>query len=555
MTTPTFLATDETAFDDDRALTAEHGRRLIRNALAIWNERCGFVGHSELLVAPDGSAISSRVIITANWAYVGPLQYYCPGPVGNSNGQRPIPSVRLRLGGRASGSATSFVYALNQDLGIVSESEMSENVLSPGPAYASITGSDWSANLTVSVKPGWNRLWIGFKCGVYGVATDLEEFISGFDRPPYLATLVADTGRFGANHPAVLAANVVSASVPPYALQLSVSPAGRAGGSIKTYTCPLRLENPGKDPIILDGMHFIWEGLQADLLQIGPILATNVDTPYFGTEPSMPITAFRQSLDVINLDSLTVDASQVWETEDLGQGAGLRWFQLPSAIQYRTAGNWTESTRRAVCPMVSIMNEVTQPTIVSPYPLAGSPKPYTWAISIAATGRSRGVLVSLDSLPPFAVPDTEVTFEACFSLAAVSSLMTSTTESLSIQIRLFDYVTGLPLVANTINQPIVVMNYGRGGLNGNSILTRTISWAVSYQREPNRTCDYGQEGLTLRGDWYNWQDYRLSVTIPRSSLPTNPVVLVVSPTIVVPPADLFEYAIAFADLAVRISGG
>jgi hypothetical protein len=444
---------------------------------------------------------------------------------------------------------------LNQDLNIVSESEMDANVVSTGPAWSSITASEWGADLTVSVKPGWNRLWIGFKCGLYGEPVNLNEFISGFDRPPYLATLVANTGRFGSNHPAVLAANVVNASVPPYALQLSVNTAGRSAGFVKTYTCPLRLENPGKDPIILDGMHFIWEGLKSDLLQIGPILATNIDTPYFGTEPSLPITAFRRSLDVINLDSLTVDASQVWETEDLGQGAGLRWFQLPSAIQYRTAANWTESTRRAVCPMVSIMNEVTQPTILSPYPLAGSPKPYTWALSFTATGRQREVLVSLDSLPPFAVPDTEVTFEACFSLAAISALATSTTESLSISIQVFDDVTGLPIVTNTVTQPIAVMNYGRGGLDGNSILTRTISWAVSYQRDPNRFCDYGQEGLTLRGDWRNWQDFRLSVTVPRSSLPTNPVVVIVAPTIVVPLAQTFQYAIAFADLAVRISGG
>jgi hypothetical protein len=444
---------------------------------------------------------------------------------------------------------------LNQDLNIVSESEMDANVVSPGPAWSSITASEWGADLTVSVKPGWNRLWIGFKCGLYGEPVNLDEFIAGFDRLCYLATLVADTGRFGANHPAVLAAGVVNASVPPYALQLSVNTAGRSAGFVKTYTCPLRLENPGKDPTILDGMHFIWEGLKSDLLQVGPILATNIDTPYFGTEPSLPITAFRRSLDVINLDSLTVDASQVWETEDLGQGAGLRWFQLPSAIQYRTAGNWTESTRRAVCPMVSIMNEVTQPTTLSPYPLAGSPKPYTWALSFTATGREREVLVSLDSLPPFAVPDTEVTFEACFSLAAISALATSTTESLSITIRLFDDVTGLPIVTNTVTQPIAVMNYGRGGLDGNSILTRTISWAVSYQRDPNRFCDYGQEGLTLRGDWRNWQDFRLSVTVPRSSLPTNPVVIIVAPTIVVPLAQTFQYAIAFADLAVRISGG
>lgn len=555
MTTPTFLATDETAFDDDRALTAEHGRRLVRNALAIWNERCGFVGHSELLVDPTGSPISSRVIITANWAYVGPLHYYCPAPVGNPNGQRPIPSVRLRLGGRATGLATSYVYALNQDLNMVSEAEMSENVVAPGPAWSSITTTEWGADLTVPVRPGWNRLWLGFRCGLYGEPVDLTEVIGGTTYPPFIGSLAAETGRFGAEHPAVLAPGVVNASVPPYALQLSVNATGRTDGFRKVYTCPLRRENPGKDPIVLDGMHFIWEGFRSDLSQLGPILTTNIDTPYIGLYPSQSITAFRQSLDVINLDSLSVDGSQVWEIEDLGGGGGLRWWQLPSAIQYRTAGNWTESARRAVCPMVSIMTQVTQPTIVSPYPLAGSPKPYTWALSTSATGRPRGVLVSLDSLPPFAVPDTEVTFEACFSLAAITTRASSLIESLFLTIELFDFVTGLPIVGYTRTQPITVMNAGAGGINGQSILNRTISWAVSYDRDPNRTCDYGQEGLTLRGDWRNWQDYRLSVTVPRSSLPTNPVVLVVSPVIDIPLAQSFQYAVAFADLAVAIIGG
>ena len=555
MTTPTFLSTDETAFDDDRALTAEHGRRLVRNALAIWNERCGFVGHSELLVAPDGSPISSRVIVTVGWAYVGPLHYYCPTPLGVPNGQRPLPTVRLRLGGRATGSATSYVYALNQDLNIVAESEMDANVVSPGPAWQAITTSEWGADLEVSIQPGWNRIWIGFKCGVYGEPVDLTEIIGGTSYPPFLGSLVADSGRFGSEHPAVLAANVVPASVPPYALQLSVNSGGRSGGYRKDYTCPLRLENPGKDPIILDGMHFIWEGFWTDLSQLGPILTTNIETPYVGLYPSQSITAFRQSLDVINLDSLTVDGSQVWETEDLGGGGGLRWWQLPSAIQYRTAGNWTESARRAVCPMVSIMNQVTQPTTLSPYPLAGSAKPYTWALSTSATGRPRGVLVSLDSLPPFAVPDTEVTFEACFSLAAVTSRAGSTVEDLFLEIQLFDLVTGLPIVGFTRTQPVAVMDAGAGGIYGRSILNRTISWAVSYQRDPNRFCDYGQEGLTLRGDWRNWQDFRLNVTVPRSSLSGNPVILIVSPVIDIPLAQSFQYAIAFADLAVAIIGG
>jgi len=156
MTTPVFLETDETAFDTDRALTAEHGRRLIRNALAIWNERCGHVGYSERLVAPDGSPVSTRVIITANWAYHGPISYYCPPPIGQANQARPEPFVRLLLTGRATGLAFSYVYAINETLTAPTESQMLSTVLS-SPAAAEITTADWTASLEVPVRPGWNN--------------------------------------------------------------------------------------------------------------------------------------------------------------------------------------------------------------------------------------------------------------------------------------------------------------------------------------------------------------------------------------------------------------
>ena len=184
MTTPVFLATDETACDDDRALTAEHGRRIVRNALAIWNERCGHVGHSEMMTQANGDDLTTRAIITAGWAYVGPMHYFCPAPVGTPNASRPNPTITLYLVGRATGSATSYVYAINENIGAPSESQMDIDVASVGDAWADITTATWTATLKVQVAAGWNRIWLAFKCGTYGEPESLTDTIDGWKTLP-----------------------------------------------------------------------------------------------------------------------------------------------------------------------------------------------------------------------------------------------------------------------------------------------------------------------------------------------------------------------------------
>jgi hypothetical protein len=141
MTTPSFLATDETACDDDRALTAEHGRRIVRNALAIWNERCGHVGHAEMMTQPNGDDVTTRAIITAGWAYVGPMHYFCPAPVGTPNASRPNPTITLYLVGRATGSATSYVYAINENVG----APATVSPAAPNPDPAPVAARDVTA--------------------------------------------------------------------------------------------------------------------------------------------------------------------------------------------------------------------------------------------------------------------------------------------------------------------------------------------------------------------------------------------------------------------------
>ncbi len=553
MTTPVFLETDDTAFNDDKPLTAEHGRRIIRNALAIWNERCGHVGYSERLVSHSGASVSTRVIITANWAYHGPIHYYCPPPVGQRNTARQNPFVRLLLTGRATGFATSYVYAINESVRVPAEPEMDTEVLSAGTQWATINTTDWSVTLEVPIVAGWNKIWLGWKCGLYGTQFDLSEVIGDVTYQPFLGELTSQATPFATSHPAVLAAGVANQSVAPFALILSVNAGGRTSGYTATYTCPFVLENPLKNPNILDGMYFIWEPFRNELEQIGPIFQTNVEFAYASLYANaLPITAYRRALDVINLDSVMVDGSQVWQLED-NDGAGLRWWQFPSALQYRQAANLAESARRAVCPMVSIGGEVTRPAIPIPYPLAGSPKAYGWALSENYQGTTQYALLSLDSLPPFQIPDDKVTLEYCFSICVIAATAVQSIRCI-ITADITNFATGVSAIQNTFTVDIIPVPLDSGSVSGYSILPRTISWALAYNRTPNAYCDYGQEGLTLRGDFGRWQEIRGRISIDRALLTADPFVISVVPTLSVPPARQNSYYIAQSQLAVRIAG-
>lgn len=550
MTTPVFLETDSTAFDTDRSLTSEHGRRIVRNAFSVFNERCGHIGHSERLVLPNGNARSTRVIITAGWAYHGPIYYYCPVPVGQPNTQRPDPYVRFLLTGRSTGMTNSYVYIINESLDTPTEPKMNSDITGVGDSWYEINTADWQADLQVPVKSGWNRIWIGFKCGTYGTPVSITETIGLNTYPPYLAQVTSTAQPFCSGHPAILAANVTNQSVPAFAIELSVNPASYTNNYVETYTCPIVKENPNKDITILDGTYLLWEPFRDEMEMFGPVFATNISTPYTSTETALSVIAYKKDIDVINLDSFYIDGSQVYQEEE-GNIAGLRWWQLPSALQYRQASNFAESARRAVCPMVSVGCEVTRSTIGTPYPLAGSPKTYGWALSETAVGPTLISLFSMSSFPPFAIPDDTVTLEYCFSVCAISWNV-SQVEDLTVSVTIYDYDTLSPVIGDASTIQISTLKVMDGSMQGFSVLVRTITWALANNRNPLVLCDYGQEGLTLRGDFQRWQEVKGSISISRNDLTSAPFILAVQP--IINTADTNKYYIAASGLSVRIKG-
>jgi len=543
MTTPTFLDTDETAFDDDRALTAEHGRRTIRNALAIFNERAGAVGSAQRLVSPDGTAASSRVIITANWAYVGPLHYYCPTPCGESNIARPTPTVRLLLTGRATGSASSYVYAVNQSVATPSESQMDTDVASgPGGAWFEIDTATWSASLEVPVTPGWNVIWLGYRCGLYGEPESLSEVIDETTYFPWVAEFVTASATNG-SHPAIISPVGTSRDAPDFAVLVATTLADFAAGVSSRYTVPFVSTNPPLGDVA-SRMFLLWEPFKAELSRIGTVIQSNL-SPWVIGPNTPPVVAFRQPLDVINLDSVAVDGSQVWQLEDASFGAGLRWWQLPSALQFRQAANMAQKARIAVAPQVAIASNVAGQQS-DPLPTTGG-KPTLWY-------EPKTCLLDLDTDPPYAQPESTVTLEACLSVVVMCLNQREPTTQTTVQVdfEIVNMATGVVQQAETATMPIGVIQPGAGSLDGTSVLARTIGWSKYYTA--GDLTQYGQEGLTRRNEWRVWQPIRVVVSEPRAVLGATShfVRAIVSLPNVAFPAD---FIVTVSDLAVRIVGG
>jgi hypothetical protein len=542
MTTPTFIDTDETAFDDDRALTAEHGRRIIRNALAIWNERAGAVGSAQRLVISDGTAASSRVIITANWAYVGPLHYYCPAPCGESNIARPIPTVRLLLTGRATGLASSYVYAVNQSVATPSEDQMDTDVASgPGGTWFEIDTATWSASLEVPVTPGWNTIWLGYKNGLYGELESLDRVVDEDTFKPWLAEYVLFSATRG-SHPAIISPRSGTIDTPNFAVLVATTLLDFLAGTFARYTVPFVQLTAGVDNVP-SYMYTLWEPFRAELSSIAPILQSDIEPWVNPSANARPVEAFRQSLDVINLDSIVVDGSQVWQLEDATFGAGLRWWQLPSAMQFRQAANMAQKARMAVAPQVSLTSFIGADQEY-PLPTTGG-KPAVWGLNPSA-------LLNFDTDVPYANPNDTVTFEVCISVCVskVNRQRAAYQVLVDLEMQVVDFLTSAVAATETMSAVVSLIPIGAGSLDGSSVLARTIGWSSVLQAAG--LTQYGQEGLTRRSDWRAWTTLRGTVSAPRATFGTGSFILQANIAVNDPtPAD---FEITRGDLAVRIVG-
>jgi hypothetical protein len=256
-----------------------------------------------------------------------------------------------------------------------------------------------------------------------------------------------------------------------------------------------------------------------------------------------PPVAFRQPMDVIDLDSIAVDGSQVWQLEDSSSGAGLRWWQLPSALQFRQAANMAQKARIAVAPQVAIANNVAG---VQEYPL-----PTTGGKS-TVWGEVKTCFLTFDPGPPYAQPSATVILEACLSVVVTCLNQREPTVQATVQveIEIVNMATGIVQQAATATMPIGVIQPGAGSLDGTSVLARTIGWSRYYTTSD--LTQYGQEGLTRRNDWRAWTALRGTVSVPRVTFGAGPFSLRVFTFVNDPTPTDFE--VTRGDLAVRIVG-
>jgi hypothetical protein len=550
MTAPTFDAFDESAFDTDRALTAEHGRRLVRNALAIWNDRVGHIGSAEQLVDYDAQPVTTRRVAVANWAYVGPWLYYCRQPTGTPNIDRPRPTVRMLLSGRCSVStAGAQLYLLNERVNAPTEDKMSQDIdggVSNTTQWYVIDGeTEWTADLTVPVAPGWNRLWLAVRCDlVPETNVDLADVTYG---GPYLAEY---SGGYGAasSHPAVFAAGVSAQYATAYAIQIAPTPTDYAFGAFDTYTVPQTIDIGLQDA--QEGEYLLWEPFRSDLSRIRPVLQADSwsDVP----TTTLPVTAIRWDLAVVDFDSIAIDGTQEWSLEDYQYGAGLRWWQLPSATQYRSATDLVAIARRAVCAQVAMVQPVTTGTAFVLYPpgtLDG--KPSQWVID-NAIGTPTGALLSVAGDVPFSLPTSTIRLRARIPMAGLLVRTGRRVETLAMRVAIFAWNLNTGAVIATGEFVDVLLPLlGSGGLDGVSVLARTIGWAGSRRVDDNT--QYGTEGLTLRADWQRWVDVECTLTLDATTLTTtDPVQIRVNYG--TDDAEPDDYWIATGALALIIEG-
>ena len=294
-------------------------------------------------------------------------------------------------------------------------------------------------------------------------------------------------------------------------------------------------------------MYLIWEPFKAELSRIGTVIQSSVD-PWANPFPNtFPISAFRQSLDVINLDSIAVDGSQVWQLEDATFGAGLRWWQLPSALQYRQAANMAQKARIAVAPQVAIASNVGG-VQSDPLPTTGG-KPTVWH-------EPKTCFLTFDPGPPFAQPSATVILEGCISVVVTCLNQRDPTTQTTVQVDLeiVNMSSGIVQQAATATMPVGIIQPGAGSLDGTSVLARTIGWSRFYTTSPDALTRYGQEGLTRRNDWQVWQPIRITVSESRTVLTSTPYFVRATVTLpnVTTPGD---FILTVSDLAVRIVGG
>jgi hypothetical protein len=328
MTAPTFRPIDAGAYDDDTALSAEHGRRLVRDTLAGYNERCVQSGGAFRRYVADGEDPTVAVEIptllrwSIGWAYIGPFVVFVPAPVRG---------VRLLLGTRTNGGAGAvrvYAWVTAADVDEEAMDLATDSVpVSEGPGYR-VTATDQDFALTVDLQAGDNQVWIAIRCEEDTDRT--PEVFSGLTNPRQITIFS------GSSAPAVIGLTIVDTDPVGMVCDLAEDSAYYGFGLFDSYTVAALVGS--EDPVLFEPSVADWST----------------------SGPSGQVTTYAviRWVTALYIDSISLDGSQAYTLEDRSFGPAFRYRQYLSASFAGQAMQEAAVVHRARLPVAAAVGQL-----------------------------------------------------------------------------------------------------------------------------------------------------------------------------------------------------
>lgn len=498
MTVPTFRPIDSTAFDDDRAVSAEHGRRIVRDTLAVLNERCVHIGGPFRRYAGDGSEVRTLWRWAATWQYLGPFHIYVPPQIAAKG------YVRVLIGARTNGGAGHVrIYAHNPAVPVDEATMTNDTSASPPLAneqwFVCQSGpgvTDFDFAVLMPVVPGWNDCFLAILC-------DEDTNRAPVNTTSPASIILKTTQTIGGTiAPALKVTGNVSDVIGRFAY-ISLDATLFALGEFDTLTMPYG-SNSGNDRILhvhepsLD----IWGEVD--------------NTSQFGFLSERFTT-------VVYFDSISIDGSVAYTLEERQFGPQFRYQQVISAGLTRVAVDDAQNAHFARLPMAA-----SQPRLLQEVPVAldlarGVPSYHRYLLiskwSSSFVEFRRVCLGIAAATPTIDVQDTFTSpvkrWEVCFSCILASYYFGEYRDiNVEFRLRILDE-TGAQLASESI---IIAPSQSRR--NDGSAISHQIGQSISLTN-PTGGALYGTEGLYARDDLSTWS--RITMTIDGDDLDTEEI--------------------------------
>lgn len=494
----TFRPIDSTAFASDRALSAEHGRRIVRDTVEVINERCVQSGGAFRRYAGDGSELRTLWRWAANWGYIGPFHVFVPPQVAEQG------YIRVLIGARTNeGDGNVRVYAINEARA-PDEATMTANTASGAPVSeeewyvceSDVGSGDFDFALRMPVNPGWNRCWIAILCDADADRTPVAFSGSDVDTTPFVVN--------GSTLPMVSLTGAANLDSVGMALEIAEDATAYAAGVANRYTV-------ARSIVMGNGTrHVVWEPSLNDWVE-------NVDRQEFAY-------AVRFYTVPIFIDSISFDGSCGFSFGSRGDAAPFRYLQPVSGGFTRAAVDDGQNAHNARLPITGTTAQLFTEVPAALDSTRGVP-PQTYAISPTTTAQTiAAALLGIGA----AIPTVEIqetfsgayTYEVRLSILAIKRSNLRTGDS-PVEFNLFadivDAAGSSIALGDTVSVQVLPLINSSGNL---PIETQTQSWV---SRGATTGVLYGQESVLVRTDVGQWVNVTMQVTTTRNLGAPEPV--------------------------------